>query len=319
MGIWPPPENCFITNKKTKYHESNKDLIEYTVEINGETWVFKFPHEHQNSEFVNDNRYILNALILNDLFPKEYDKKDGFFNNEKLESLIRNSIYPKSPEEKANYFLNYLHSLQEYEGSPIKLLPKERDKHEIAIQLYFKNSEEMHFYLSTLQNMGFIKYGSSITKDGFNISDIKFTFDGLSKVIQMNESGEHSDRCFIAMSFSNNQDKTRETIKSVILKTGYSPIIIDEQHIDSDTTINDAIISEIKKSKFMVADFTQHKHGVYFETGFALGLKRPVIYTCSNEDFDKTHFDTNHYPHIIYNDLDELSKKLKDKIEAWIN
>lgn len=40
-------------------------------------------------------------------------------------------------------------------------------------------------------------------------------------------------------------------------------------------TINDAIVREIKKCKFLVADFTQHKHGVYFESG--LGLQRPVI------------------------------------------
>ena len=86
----------------------------------------------------------------------------------------------------------------------------------------------------------------------------------------------------------------------------------------ADVTINDALIAEIRKCKFLVADFTQHKHGVYFEAGFALGLKRPVIYLCHQDDFEQTHFDTNHYPHIRYQKLDELAQKLRDKIEAWI-
>jgi len=127
-----------------------------------------------------------------------------------------------------------------------------------------------------------------------------------------------SNKCFVAMSFDNKLTDTRETIKTAINDVGFEPILIDEIHIDSEVTINDTLIAEIKKSKFLVADFTQHKHGVYFEAGFALGLKRPVIYLCQFEDFPNTHFDTNHYPHIIYKNLDELKEKLQTKIEAWI-
>jgi len=79
------------------------------------------------------------------------------------------------------------------------------------------------------------------------------------------------------------------------------------------------MIRFIKKCKFLIADFTEQKHGVYFEAGFALGLKRPVIYTCSEEDFKDTHFDTNHYPHIVYKNLDDLEIRLKNKIQAWID
>jgi len=48
-------------------------------------------------------------------------------------------------------------------------------------------------------------------------------------------------------------------------------------------------------------------------------IKKPVIYTCKKEDFDNSHFDTNHYPHIVYENLEELKEKLKFKISAWID
>lgn len=120
------------------------------------------------------------------------------------------------------------------------------------------------------------------------------------------------------MSFSKSASEIRNVIKKVVSESGYEPLLVDELHYDSDMTINDAIIKFIKRSKFLIADFTEQKHGVYFEAGFALGLKRPVIYMCSEKDFGKTHFDVNHYPHIVYKDLNELEQQLRDKIQAWI-
>ena len=56
-----------------------------------------------------------------------------------------------------------------------------------------------------------------------------------------------------------------------------------------------------------------------FEAGYALGRGKPVIYCCEEKDFlNNAHFDTNHYPHILYKDNDQLYNGLKSKIEAWI-
>ncbi|MEP6737098.1 MAG: hypothetical protein ABJA70_16360, partial [Chryseolinea sp.] len=84
-------------------------------------------------------------------------------------------------------------------------------------------------------------------------------------------------------------------------------------------TINDEIIAGLRKCKFCIADFSYHRNGVYFEAGFALGQKKPVIYSCMKEEFAKAHFDIKPLQHIIYDTPDELRDKLISKIQAWID
>ncbi|MFT6983914.1 MAG: nucleoside 2-deoxyribosyltransferase [Crocinitomicaceae bacterium] len=257
-------------------------------------------------------------MILNRKFPTEYNNNNGpVLNNEKLEIIIRNAIVPRTPEDKINSLLTFIHSLQVFEGSTINW-PGIGDRLDLAKRLYFKNYQELVFYLFTLLQKGLIIGRDASTMDGADLIDIRLTYEGLAKVIEINESGAQSNRCFVAMSFSNSQKDTRDAIRKAINNCKFDAILIDELHINSDVTINDALIAEIRKAKFVVSDFTEHKHGVYFEAGFALGLGKPVIYLCDKKDFDNSHFDTNHYPHIRYESLEELIEKLQTKIEAWI-
>lgn len=318
MGMMPPPEQCYITDLPTEDYPSTWDIVEYIVELNGRRILFRFPLDFERSEFVNENLHMLHGLLLNGKFPPEYSNPEGpILNNDELEKIINESNVPSTTDEKISNLLTYLHSLQIFEGSEISF-PDNEDRQDLARRLYFKNYPEMVFYLFTLYNQGLIDGIDASTNDGNDLISIKLTYEGLATVIELADAGSTSDRCFVAMSFSDDLRDTREAIKTAIREAGFNPILIDEIHIDADVTINDALIAEIKKSKFLVADFTQHKHGVYFEAGFALGLKRPVIYLCHQDDFENTHFDTNHYPHIIYQELQELTQKLKTKIEAWI-
>ena len=135
-----------------------------------------------------------------------------------------------------------------------------------------------------------------------------------------------------------------ETYEKYISKgiedAGYKPLIITgKEHNDS---ITDQIIAEIRKSRFVVADFTGDRGGVYFEAGFAYGLNKPVIWTCKEEWFNnevnvvrdasidgqireveiketrKIHFDINHYNFIVWKDGEELRERLKNRILATI-
>ncbi len=101
---------------------------------------------------------------------------------------------------------------------------------------------------------------------------------------------------------------------------GYKPLRIDQK--PDANKIDDEIIAEIRRSRFVVADFTHGeggaRGGVYYEAGFAYGLKIPVIFTCREDMFDKIHFDTRQYNHIGWKIPEDLVEPLKQRILARI-
>jgi nucleoside 2-deoxyribosyltransferase len=109
-------------------------------------------------------------------------------------------------------------------------------------------------------------------------------------------------------------------IEPGIADSGYNPLRIDQKP-DVDK-IDDEIIAEIRRSKFLVADFTHgdegSRGGVYYEAGFAHGLGLPVIFLCHKDKISDLHFDTRQYHHIDWESPDELRKRLGDRILASI-
>ena len=99
-----------------------------------------------------------------------------------------------------------------------------------------------------------------------------------------------------------------------ILRAGYNPIRIDRtEHINK---IDDEIIRQVKASKFVVADFTGHRGGVYFEAGFALGLDIPVFWSCRKDNMDDLHFDIRQFNCIDWERPDDLANRLAVRLEA---
>ena len=136
-------------------------------------------------------------------------------------------------------------------------------------------------------------------------------------------SQQDSAQCFVAMWFGEDVDDLyHQGIKPAIEAAGYTAIRIDEKpHANK---IDDEIIAEIRRSRFLVADFTHGKDGarggVYYEAGFAHGLNLPVIFSCREDMVDNLHFDTRQYNHILWKNenLDEFRKNLTNRIEALI-
>lgn len=130
-----------------------------------------------------------------------------------------------------------------------------------------------------------------------------------------------SSQGFVAMWFDGSMAEAYEKgIKPGIEDAGYKPIRIDQkEHLNK---IDDEIIAEIMRSGFVVADFTQKDNeargGVYYEAGFAHGLKKPVIFTCRKDALDKLHFDTRQFPHIVWETHEDLRKQLAARISAVI-
>jgi hypothetical protein len=141
------------------------------------------------------------------------------------------------------------------------------------------------------------------------------TWKAYQRIEQLQSAGRSSNRAFVAMSFSPTQDELwLKVIQPGILDAGYNPIRVDkEEHAER---IDDYIIAQIRRCRFVVADFTEQKAGVYFEAGFGYGLGRKVIWMCNRSDKDKLHFDTRQFNHIIYDDLAKARQQLTDRIVA---
>jgi nucleoside 2-deoxyribosyltransferase len=67
-------------------------------------------------------------------------------------------------------------------------------------------------------------------------------------------------------------------------------------------------------SRFLIADFTEQRPGVYFEAGFAIGLGLPVFWFVRKDDLDNVHFDTHQYNHIMW----EIKESLAQQIELFV-
>jgi nucleoside 2-deoxyribosyltransferase len=101
-----------------------------------------------------------------------------------------------------------------------------------------------------------------------------------------------------------------------IRRAGYESVRVDRvEHVGK---IDDEIIAQIRRSRFVVADFTGHRAGVYFEAGFAMGLNLPVIWSCRRDHIDELHFDIRQFNCIDWTDPDELADRLQKRIEAVI-
>lgn len=179
---------------------------------------------------------------------------------------------------------------------------------------FAENEEAMLFLAKTLEERGWITCELAM-KD----VDVTLTEGGWARIAELEKGGTHKEarQVFVAMWFDESLKMAwKEGFKKAIEETGCKAFRIDlQEHNDK---ICDSIIAEIRKSRYLVADFTGHRGGVYFEAGFAKGLGMEVIWTCRDNDKEDLHFDTRQYNHILWKDEKDLFEQLKRRIEATI-
>ena len=309
-------EKCPITELPAERTDTNS----YRIILNENSLFIKHGFSFENllndDIFIKHKHLLAGAILNKQLSDKNMDEPFWFsITKDGLSEKIAKIIYPKTPKDKLNNLFKTFYQMQKFDGEVVVI----RDiiyKPEFFYKHFFKSYSECVYYIDNLGRLGLIN--CTFTDDLMFPKHYRITFEGLNHYIELTEKGNLSNKCFVAMSFDKNMKETREAIRDVLLKNDFEPIIIDEQLIDSSQTINDAIISAIKSCKFSIADFTQQRDGVYFESGFAVGLGKPVIFTCHEDWFKQSHFDTNHFPHLIYKSNNELIDMLDNKIKAWI-
>ena len=128
---------------------------------------------------------------------------------------------------------------------------------------------------------------------------------------------ENSTIGFCAMWFSDEvKSLWTDVIEPAIREAGYEPLRIDSKRHNG--KIDDEIMASIRGSRFVVADFTGSRGGVYYEAGFAHGLDLPVIFMC--RDGDELHFDIRQYNCIFWkaDALEDAQSRLKNRILATL-
>ena len=157
----------------------------------------------------------------------------------------------------------------------------------------------------------------------------QLTAAGFDALDAIGRTSLESTQAFVAMWFGAEMQTAYENgFAKAIDRSGYSPLRIDAK--EHNNKIDDEIVLEIRRSRFVVADFTcpvwddgdqqraEARGGVYFEAGLAQGLGIEVIWTVREDRLPFVHFDTRQYAHIVWNSEAELDARLFARIGATI-
>ena len=225
--------------------------------------------------------------------------------------------------ERADRFLRYLSGRAPFVGGEFRMneahLPSAQAWLESKMTVTAvpkRSTDERDFFLDYLKTKGWLDVHKNAGYTQYNL-----TVEGHAHLEELERGATDSSQAFVAMWFGNSMTNAwEEGIKPAIKAAGYEALRIDQK--EHDNKIDDEIIAEIRRSRFIVADFTQGKAGarggVYYEAGFAHGLGIQVIFTCRKDVFEKVHFDTRQYNHIVWETPEELRSRLVDRIAAVV-
>ncbi|MFC2035837.1 hypothetical protein ACFLUJ_06935 [Chloroflexota bacterium] len=252
-----------------------------------------------------DRKYLLTALT------RQASDADNYLRitTENISSLLESIPSLSSPLENINRALIFV-SQQQYRVDQLVNIDTQQD----YPLIFTHDGREFEYLIQTLVDQGLLEnHGASM---GI-IGALRLTPSGWQRVIELQKTQRQSDQAFVAMWFSPDLKEIYDNgIQEALTATGFHSYRVDQD--EHNEKIDDRIVAEIRRSGLLVADFTGHRGGVYFEAGFAMGLGIPVIWTCKESDIDNAHFDTRQYNHITWNDAPELKSKLILRIEANI-
>ena len=222
---------------------------------------------------------------------------------------------PLPVHERAERLLRYLVNRPHQVGEQFELLHPPPRNLEVLAWSESTSWDEIYFFTSYLTTRGWLN------KEKQHSHVYVITVDGYEHVAEQARLKD-SSQCFVAMWFNPKMNDAYEKgIKKAVEECGYTPLPINKK--PDVIKIDDEIIAEIRRSRFVVADFTHDpeqgvRGGVYFEAGFASGLGLPVIYSCRETLKEALHFDTRQYYHILWKTEEDLCDELKKRILAIV-
>ena len=300
--------------------------------------------DFRGEQFSTEDKIILSIVLRNNYEISNHNPPMKYLKLGDLK-LIINQYNHLDPLAKMDNALINIAKASKYVGDMINIEPKEDYPYYHCL-----NNVELTSIIEFLYKAGFI----ASMFEGYSEAGIYITAHGYQRLREIAKPGKDSKQCFVAIWFTPEMDDVYEkAIKPAIefkekgeSSPRFEAVKIDNvEHIND---INDEIIAQIRRSRFMVCDLTGYRGGIYFEAGFAYGLGLDVIYTCKedwcNEQklsdkngkevnilYDENkheiqikkegiHFDLAHRNRIQWsgNNLDDFRKRLQERIRAII-
>ncbi|MCA1592736.1 MAG: ATP-binding protein [Acidobacteria bacterium] len=123
---------------------------------------------------------------------------------------------------------------------------------------------------------------------------------------------------FIAMSFREEEDPALvdyfQAMERAVKATSLPIKLTRVDLVEGDYEISQQIMDEINKADVVLADFTLSSRNVYFELGYARGVKKRIIQIARKGT--ELEFDVRNWRTLLYRNATELEKKLLPELKA---
>lgn len=237
--------------------------------------------------------------------------------------------YPRTFSQKIDKILLYIYSNTTHLGEALRIFKNDTKK------LFFCNDfgvsnetvEQIRYIADYLFNEGYLQGNiNENLKIDISLGTVfTLTPKALARVDELQKDISNNKDVFVAMAFNDKTVPTREAIREGIKQAHFSEKFLDE--IIHNQQIVPYMMRLIRECRFLIMDITDPNYGAYYEAGYALGLGKEVIITCSKDIFSKKkfkskleekalkpHFDIAQKQILVWENTADLTKQLKE----WI-
>lgn len=253
----------------------------------------------ESGELSEEERFLLSGTLRTADEASPIEVNQGI-----IRDLVEAADPPHDPLDALDRVLWYLHDRSKRADAWVPV-----DQATEYPLLFLRGPDEFQYILRKMCHMEWLETDSQ--------GKYRLSLEGWKRLRELAPAKQRGRQAFVAMWFSEEtQEVWEDGIRAAVEGAGFHAVRIDEK--EHNERIDEQIISEIRRSRFVIADFTGHRYGVYFEAGYGLGLGLPVIWCCHADQIDASHFDTRQYNHILWNSPQELHDGLVARIDATV-